>query len=179
MVVRDGKTMHRIRAQIEKIPDKDLANKLISFLLEEYKTRVNNNSIIDLWRAFMITYDGYINAKYRKLEDIDSILIKFMKQFQKLQEILSFSVSGGSLLMDGYTLGRMLRTYDQKSKKHVPSFKSIVYAGEAHIQTYVTFFEKILRTKMNKYNPNAIDVNNVKDLSKVKRCIDVNLKDFM
>ena len=121
----------------------------------------------------MIAYDGYLNAKYRSLDDVHFLLDKLSQEFNKLMKISSFTISGVSLLMDAYTLARMFRTYP--GKNHIDSSKSIVYAGDAHISTYVDFLETQMGARFNKYNPNKDKLKNYEALS---RCIDVNLDDF-
>ena len=175
IVNRKGKNLHRIRAQLLNIKDQDLRDKIITFLLNQYKTEVNNSSIIDLWRGIMIAYEGYINAKYRTLNDIHSLINKFSKEFENIMKVATFSITGTALLLDAYTLGRMFRSYD---KPHPESFKNIVYAGAAHIDTYVNFFKNVLRTPFVEYNPN-VDVRQARDISKLSRCLKVDLSYFL
>lgn len=60
---------------------------------------------------------------------------------QMLDDYIKF-LSSDALLMDAYTLARMFRKFP--NGKHVPSTQIVVYAGDAHIQTYVDFFSKVL-----------------------------------
>jgi hypothetical protein len=176
MVNRKGKNMHRIRAQLlalEEEGKKDLALKIYDFIISEYLKKVDNSTIIDLWRGIMITYDGFINAKYRSLDDLQSLIYKFSQEFEKINQIQSFTVTGISLLMDAYTLARMFRTYPDKS--HIDSVKTIIYAGDAHITTYVNFFENILKADFEKYNPNK---NLLENYDKLIRCLDVDISKF-
>lgn len=78
--------------------------------------------------------------------------------------------------MDAYTLTRMFRKYPDK--QHIDSFKSIVYAGNAHIETYIKFFETVLGASFIKYEPNLEVIKN-KNFTDLTRCIDVNLSYFL
>lgn len=178
LVNRRGKNMHRVRAQLEALENEGqgkIAELIKNFIMDKYRKNSNINKIIDLWRGIMITYEGFINAKYRSLNDVNTLIEKFQKEMRSLEELLMFSVSSIALLMDAYTLARMFRKYS--GKNHIESVKSIVYAGEAHISTYVNFFEEILKTKFIKYEPNKM-VFETKNYDKLRRCFDVNLKDF-
>ena len=176
MVNRKGRNMHRIRAQLFALEEEgkgELVQKIVNYLIHRYEKTVSNTAIIDLWRSLMIAYDGYLNAKYRSLDDVHFLLDKLSQEFNKLMKISSFTISGVSLLMDAYTLARMFRTYP--GKNHIDSSKSIVYAGDAHISTYVDFFETQLNAPFHKYDPNK---NKLKNYEALSRCIDVNLEDF-
>ena len=176
MVNRKGRNMHRIRSQLFALEEEgkgELVQKIVHYLINRYEKTVSNVAIIDLWRSLMIAYDGYLNSKYRSLEDVHFLLDKLSQEFNKLTKISSFTISGVSLLMDAYTLSRMFREF--LGKNHIDSSKSIVYAGDAHISTYVDFFEKELGAPFNKYDPNKDKLKNYESLL---RCIDVNLDDF-
>ena len=176
MVNRKGKNMHRIRSQLLSLEEEgkgELVNNIVNFIVEQYIKNVNNSSIIDLWRSLMIAYDGYINAKYRAIDDVHFLIDKLSQEFRKLMQITSVTISGVSLLMDAYTLARIFRSYP--GKDHVDSVKSIVYAGDAHISTYVKFFESVLGVDFKKYNPNNKNLKNYESLS---RCLSVDMSDF-
>ena len=175
LVNRKGKTMHRIRSQLLSLEEEgqaELAETIVNFMLKQYLEKVNNSTIIDLWRSLMITYDGYINAKYRTMKDVYMLMDKLNKEFQKLMQIISVTINGWSLLMDAYTLSRMFRSYP--GKNHVDSVKSIVYAGDAHISTYVNFFETVFNSSFHKYDPNK----NLNVLKSLTRCLDVDMSHF-
>ncbi len=176
MVNRKGKNMHRIRAQLLALAEEgkgEFADAIVSFIINQYLKNVNNSAIIDLWRGLMIAYDGYINAKYRMIDDVHFLIEKLSQEFRKLMEITAVTITGVSLLMDAYTLARIFRTYP--GKNHIDSVKSIVYAGDAHISTYVNFFESILNAKFHKYNPNKSVLKDYKNLS---RCLNVDISHF-
>jgi tetratricopeptide (TPR) repeat protein len=198
IVNRRGKNMHRIRAQLEALQNEgqgEMANKIISFILDTYNTKVNINLIMDLWTSITLTYRGLVNKKFKQLENADILLDRFISEYKKAQKLFSLSVSGGSLMMDAYTLARMFRTYSnsqdkdilqkQKENKHIDSSKSIVYAGNAHIDVYINFFETVLQTPFIKYEPNIAFLNKIhKNDPSVKsedavRCFNVNLSDFL
>ncbi len=171
-----GKNMHRIRSQLLSLEEEgkgELANNILNFIVDQYIKNVNNSSIIDLWRSLMIAYDGYINAKYRAIDDVHFLIDKLSQEFRKLMQITSVTISGVSLLMDTYTLARIFRTYP--GKNHIDSLKSIVYAGDAHISTYVNFFETVIGVGFQKYNPNKDNLKNYESLS---RCLSVDISDF-
>ena len=188
IVNRRGKNMHRIRAQLEALENEgqgDLTNRIVPFILETYNREVNVNKIIDLWRSITLTYEGLLDSKFKKFDDVSTLMNKFAIEYKKASKFMSMSVSGASLLMDAYTLARMFRSYPNENKRtHINSSKNIVYAGDAHIQTYVNFFETVLGTSFIKYEPNkeflkrfhSDDPNiNPKDII---RCLNVNLSDF-
>lgn len=177
IVNRRGKNMHRVRAQLEALENEGqekLAKDIVDFILNQYINNNRTNEIIDLWRGIMIAYDGFIHAKYRSSNDINLLLSRFGKEIERLGKITAFSVTGIALIMDAYTLARMFRKFPDK--KHIDSIKSIVYAGDTHISTYVKFFE-YLGNKFIKYNPNEKNIRENKYLS-ISRCLNVDIKDF-
>ncbi len=177
IVNRRGKNMHRVRAQLEALENegqKKLAKDIYDFMLSRYINNDRTNNVIDLWRGIMIAYDGFINAKYRSSNDVNMLLHRFQSEAKKMMQTASFSVSGAALIMDAYTLGRMFRTFP--GKNHTNSVKSIVYAGDAHISTYVDFFE-FIGNKFIKYQPNK-KIIEAKEFDKLTRCINVNINDF-
>jgi hypothetical protein len=189
IVNRRGKNMHRIRAQLEALQNEgqgEMANKIISFILDTYNTKVNINLIMDLWTSITLTYQGLVDKKFKKMENAEILFDRFISEYKKAQKLFSLSVSGGSLMMDAYTLARMFRTYsNEKENKHIDSSKSIVYAGNAHIDVYIKFFETVLQTSFIKYEPNIAFLNKVHNNDpSVKsedavRCFNVNLSDFL
>lgn len=163
IVNRNGKNMHRTRAQLgalEKEGKRDISEKIVRYLIEEFSKRDVTNMIMNIWKSIENSYNAYINNK-----------IKYMN-IPKLGNMLYFKTT--SLLMDAYVLGRMFRTFP--GKKHVDSSKSIVYAGYAHIETYVNFFEKYMGATFLENNPNP----NIETMrpEEIKRCLSISTKNF-
>jgi hypothetical protein len=178
IVNRRGKNMHKVRAQFEALENEgqgEIAKLIVDFLLKEYRKNTKVNEVIDLWRGIMISYEGFINSKYSSMEDVYMLIERFKKEMRKFEDLISFTISSASLLMDAYTLVRMFRKFGDKP--HVDSEKSIVYAGGGHINTYVKFFEEVLKTSFIKYEPNPNLMKNFKT-GKIQRCFEVNINDF-
>jgi len=176
LVNRRGKNMHRVRAQLEALENdgqEKMAEMIRNFIMEEYRKKSNVSKIIDLWSAIMITYEGFI--KNKSISDVNMLISKFAQEMKRINDLARFSVHGVTLLMDAYTLARMFRKYS--GKKHVDSVKTIVYAGDTHVSTYVKFFNEILNTNFIAYNPNKLNIE-TENHEKIKRCLNVNLKDF-
>lgn len=171
IVEREGKIMHRSRAQLEgleKDEKKNLSNKILNFMKKELNSKVNLK-ILDYWNSFMILYNGYISSKIKSEKILD-----FFTNIN-YEEIQTASSQSGSLIMDAYTLARMFRTFD--SKKHDKSFKTIIYAGEMHINVYVKFFKNELNSPVTSYT-------NYYDASKFNpddynRCLNVDISQFI
>ncbi len=157
IVYRDGKVMHRVRTQLyelEKSGKTDMAKKIIKFILDEYKQLAREEYIKDLWASFRIIYSRFSNRnKTRVINFLTDIKYNF-KKTMRVQTVAN------TLIMDAYTLARMFRKFNNESSK------VIVYAGSYHINTYVKFFEFILKTKFVK-NEN------------VNRCLNVDLSYFL
>lgn len=186
IVNRNGKNMHRIRAQLEALEKEgkgDIAQKIVQYLTEEFRNKADTNKVIDIWKAVETLYEGYINGRMRDMSGGKEMILKVKNEVSNLLKLSKYSVTTASLLMDGYLLARMFRTFP--GKKHVDSYKSIVYAGEAHINTYVNFFEKYLGASFLKNTPNEAIYKKFengtvtkKDLESVSRCLAVSTKDF-
>ena len=183
IVNRRGKNMHRVRAQLEALENEgnhEMANKIISYILDRYMHRANNSSIIDFWRSLMITYEGYLSGKLRNIDNISMIFEKL--NIENLKKAGDQTTQATALLLDTYLIARMFRSFPNKS--HVESSKNIVYAGDFHIQTYVDFFEKMLGSTFIKYEPNKEMFGKYynKDptfiLGPIKRCLNVNVEEF-
>jgi hypothetical protein len=184
IVERDGKVMHKIRAQLyalEKEGQKELADKIVEFLVNQYLQKVNNKLIINIWSQIIQLYENFTNSRYRSLNDAAVALENLKKEYKKVSQIFVTSVTGFSLLMDAYTLARIFRKFTESEKRHISSNKRIVYAGQAHIETYLNFFENVLGLSFTEYfegNSNK-KLLQEKKYREVSRCLQVNLKDFI
>lgn len=139
IVFRRNKSMSRIRAQIEALVeqgDSVLADKITGYISRKFKEKFGYFKA-DGWRALMAYYHQYLNLSIhdRDYLSIKQGIINFLNQHPT---DLSY-VPIEALLMDAYTLARMFRLYPDW-----PSQLSIVYAGVAHIQIYLDFFESEL-----------------------------------
>ena len=107
--------MHRIRAQIEALEHEgmgEFAKKLTDFLIQKYNNRVDNSSVIDLWRSVMTTYEGYINARYRSLNDVYALIGKIKKETEKIDFAKIFSADKRLMLK--------AKKLDQIEEKNTP-----------------------------------------------------------
>jgi hypothetical protein len=178
LVNRRGKSMHRVRSQIEALENEgkgEIAKKLVEYLSTRYKKEVKDDKIRELWTSFMNVYNSFTNGKIKSPDSFRRFIEAANKEIEEVSYLFKFGVTGNALLMDAYTLARMFRTYPQK--RHIDSNKVIVYAGAAHIETYVDFFEKVLSQPFVKYEPNG----KLDELTKksVTRCLDVHLDYFL
>ena len=143
-VKRNGKIMHRVRAQLEDLENDgngELANKIVSFILEREVKFLENYFISD--------------AESKK------------------NYYLSFEEH---LILDAYFLARLFRSY-KRYGYHEKSNKNVIYAGQAHIETYLDFFETVLGAKMsiNGVRKNKI---NSESFPRAWRCVKVSEEDF-
>jgi len=118
----DDKTQHRIRKQLyalEQQGRKDLADKIRTFIKTEWDRQYNELRLDQHWIKLINIYTE------NKTCDIDI--------YRHIRHLVAME----ALLMDAYTLARMLRKFVN------PSTISIVYAGEAHIQRYRSFFKTL------------------------------------
>lgn len=190
--IKSNLVMHRVRAQLyalEKEGKTKLANDIKSFILGEYRknTERTMTKIMDIWNSVYVTYTGFVNAKYRSMNDVYTVFNAFKKEYGKYMKILSYTITGFSLLMDAYLLGRMFRGFNaqiessshMESSGHIESEKAIVYAGDAHISNYVKFFTRYLElnSPMIAYNPNS-EFLKKGELDKITRCLQVDIRDF-
>lgn len=176
IVKKNGKIMHKIRAQLyalEQEGSTEIAKYISSYFENKYLDRINVDEIMDIWNGVMIVYKAILN---KKLSTPNFQIFK--KKFASTMNILKNSIEATSVLMDIYLLARFFRNFSVESKEskklHIPSTKTIVYAGNAHILTYVEFFET-LSTKFQKYG----QLNSNLDASAINRCVNVNLDLFL
>lgn len=178
IVNRRGKNMHRIRAQLEALENEnksEIKNDIIEFIKNYYIkfNKQNNAPFIKIWTQIMKIYNNLINPKVRKFGDIRNILNNLIDQYKKASKYVMRNADAH--LMDAYTLARMFRTYS--GKNNIDSDKVLVYAGNAHIKTYVEFFKQ-MGAKINKYGEDY-DMGKIKSSDDFQRCLKVNIKDFL
>ena len=165
-VKRNGKTMHRIRAQfyaLEQDGKKELAGWIINYIMSKYIEEMYKSQIVVFWDKLMEEYRSGFGRKYTNLELLDHY--DYPYTFSTDKDV--------PLIMDAYFLARLFRTYSKTNRNHMDSSCSIVYAGFVHIRTYVDFFKHVLGTNFKSYE-NPLDVSE----SAVSRCLKVDLNDF-
>lgn len=179
---KDGKVMHKIRAQLyalEKEGQTDLARNIRNYILELYieNSKKNLNKLMDIWNSLYLTYIGFISGKYRNNEDMDRVKKAFQQGVtnafkQEFNIFLDSASPGFSLILDAYLLARMFRKH-----KGNESSKIVVFAGDDHIGTCVKFFTMYLHlsTPMIVYNPS---LGYFEKNDPVSRCLQVDIKDF-
>lgn len=118
LVKRDGRYMHRIAWELQKL-DTTIANLITHYIRSEI-VKISK-SIYKEWGS--------------NLHNINDVLIRdyFIKFFG------AQLVDLGALIMDSYTLARM---FGQNESSQI-----IVYAGEYHILNYVDFFDGYLQAE--------------------------------
>lgn len=188
---RDGKpVMHRVRAQLWELEKEgqgqgQRAKSIHDFVLNEYITNSSNiNDFLNIWESLMRIYNiitGRSKEMFRTMQDVVNYINNFRLQYEHLMEKSSMIITSNSLLMDAYTLFRLFRKFGEAN-----STRAIVYAGNAHIETYVKFFERILGAKFAKYEPNkeifelamSDRVNIETAVTKTTRCIPIDINSF-
>lgn len=174
LVERRGKTMHRVRAQLEALEmegKSELARKIVSFSMRKYNEFANKDVILGLWGRIMKVYKNFINPKTREFGDEFKTLSEIQKEYEKsFGGLATAEVTSTALLMDVYLLARMFRTFPNTN--HTNSSIRIIYAGDAHIDTYNEFLSSALGVKMYKYG-------DPRSLKNYKRCVDVDINKFL
>ena len=186
---RDAKpVMHRVRAQLwelEKEGQGSLAKSIYDFALNEYVTNLSNvNSLLETWKSLLRIYNmitGQSTETFRTMQDMMNYVNNFITQYRYIMEKSYMIITSNALIMDTYTLARMFRKFGV-----INSSRAIVYAGNAHIETYVKFFENILGARFIKYEPNKriYDLVNadqgdiVSLMNNATRCIPIDINSF-
>lgn len=150
--IRNGKKMHRIRAQFLALDQdgvRDDNGRLMSELIRDFILKEFNNvqQSFDLWTPWTKLYNvykGLIKSTYgptmgKKLDEA-VIYLKELNDINKNNYILL--IKSDVLLMDAYTLARIFRKY--QGKTHKPSNEVVIFAGLTHINRYDKFFEDVL-----------------------------------
>lgn len=181
IVNRKGKSMHKIRAQLEALEmenKQELADKIVNYLKSEFRSRVVNKDIIQIWDKIIKLYRDLTQSKFRSLGDIEIFKNQIIRDYQIFDELTVLSVDSNSLLMDAYLLARMFRSFP--GSNHIDSKTKIIYAGDAHISNYVKFLET-LGNDFYKFNPNQkyIDDISIDNIKRIKRCVAVNKDLFL
>lgn len=179
LVNRGDKTMHRSRTQLEALENEgqqELADKIKAYVFDQYMKNLNNSTLMALWNKFMELYNSFVNPRSRVMGDeviALEILIKEYKSFKKFSDL---NISSAALLMDAYILSRMFRTFPGSS--HKVSNKRIIYAGAAHIETYVDFLSKYLNVKFTRYGATIDKINQDFEDDSINRCFDIDIEKF-
>ena len=176
LVNRNGKNMHRVRAQLDALEmegKQDISRQIQTFVLETYIKNINISSLMTLWDKFMKTYNNYVYARSRTLGDTQAVLERLVRDFRELMNIQSLTVSSTATLMDAYLLARMNRSFP--GTNHVDSKTKIVYAGNAHTENYVEYFKRTMGPTIYHYGGLTRDVKS----PDVSRCIDINVERFL
>lgn len=187
IVERDGKFMHKIRAQLYELskesPDQALlAEKIKNFCLSQYNKINSNVQLVIIWNGVMKIYRQMIgkqSEKFRTLGGLKVSIDDLSDQVKKHSLLSTMIVSSNSLIMDAYTLARMFREFP-RSSHHVNSTRAIIYAGHKHIKNYIAFFYKTFGSEIIEYNPNKrlLENFNLKNYNQLSRCISINIDDF-
>lgn len=150
MIVKRGeKNVHRIRSQILDLQNEGreaLVDKIISFILDKYEQ--NLSLVIPKLRDVMNSLD-IIEKKMTETKKL-STTEYFETLDNAMRRVGAAMMTNGYLIMDAYTLPRMLRNFVLPGT-NIKTTKKIVYAGGAHNQTYAEFFEKMLNVRVVKY----------------------------
>lgn len=122
-VIKNGKKMSRIAANILKLKNKDknLADKIVSYIYKK--------ADVIMSKIKLPIKDNLVS-----LENIKMLNLTFNDIYNLINDINVKLISIGALLMDAYTLARMFN-YD--------SDEVIVYTGSSHINLYIDFFHSI------------------------------------
>lgn len=139
-VNRYGGTFHRSGIQLYELrkENKDLAINIQKYLTECYIKKYSHGNITIL--------------KYIFAENNINKLIDAWYKLDKTNEYI----------FDAMLLGRMFRQF--KGKNHIDSKLKVVYAGDAHIKTYINFFKSILHVDMFNYKA-------IQNLTSESRCV--------
>lgn len=132
----------------------DMADNIRAYIYEIYnKGRKETQSIYKVWKTTMnMFYNNSITSKQ---------LLNMLDISTQITTQITY------LLMDIYTLARMFRKFKSGNRKHIESNDVIIYAGNAHIQTYVNFFKYISdNVQIDEYSGNG-------------RCLNVDLNMFI
>ena len=169
IVKRRNKVMHKIRAQLESLENENkvvIAKKIKKYIQKEYLKECNFDNMRKAWGEIMLIF---LTISIQKDKITKEKFVSYLKKIEhRLMTIIEKGVTGSSLLMDTYTLSRMMRTFPQ-SKVHKESSYKIIFAGQEHIKRYVEFLEKNMNEKFDKYEPNYVNVND-----EINRCFKVS-----
>ena len=170
-VNRDGKSMHKIRAQLFQLhrEQPQLAEDIKNFCLAKYAELKDRFDIFRLWNNMMESYRSLIGIQL--VAEKNYIIRDIHDKYNAISNIMT---SQGGLLVDAYTLARLFRNFSPQSNKHV------IYAGHLHISNYKEFFSHLPGNQIIEYNPNeeALKYLTTTSLSEVSRCIEIDINDF-
>ena len=164
IVKRRNKVMHKIRAQFESLGNENIkaSNKIKKYIEKEYLKESNFEEVRKAWKEIMLIFIGLISNKKGKITK-DEITSGLKRLDKRLTTIIEKGVTGTSLLMDAYTLARMMRTFPDSKES---SYK-IIFAGQEHVKRYVNYFEKHMNETFDKYEPQYKE-------DELNRCFKIN-----
>lgn len=143
--------IHKIRRQLDAlIMEKNgaLADKIVDFVLKKFKNYNLESYIMKKWNIFLIEYKKLVNKVGFDLFISDDIKKDVHKVITPLVDIDEWEYKHGphALWMDTYALARIFRQYSIPYNPENIAFKNIdfdtviIFAGNAHIQIYIEFF---------------------------------------
>ena len=177
VVHRAGKVQHRTRVQLEELAQeniqvngKNLADLIVEFITKLYK-QLNFIQVYSSLRNFYtVVYPAFL-----AVHNEDTI----RKAQYELQRYLSSRQTGGqlihadALLLDGYMLARMFRTFPNPRYEravHNSSDRVITYTGAHHTDNYARFFQEMLGLNPIDSRVNRIDLSR-QHFQNINRCL--------
>ncbi len=174
IVHRAGKVQHRTRVQLQELAQeniqvngKNLADLIVEFITKLYK-QINFIQVYSSLRNFYtVVYPAFL-AVYN--EDTIRKAQYELQRYLYSRQTQSQVIHADALLLDGYMLARMFRTFPNPRYEravHNSSDRVITYTGAHHTDNYARFFQEMLGL-----NPIDSRVNRI-GLSKqnINRCL--------
>lgn len=175
VVRREGKIQHRTRVQLRELAKeniqvngRNLAELIVEFILGLYQ-KLDFTNVYSRWRKFYtVVYPAFLSLQNEdSLEKAQYELERYLLTRQTGLQL----IEADALLLDGYILARMFRTFPDprhEREPHVPSNRVITYTGAAHTDNYVRFFQEVFGLNPIDYRVNHIDL---KDYQNIDRCL--------
>jgi hypothetical protein len=167
-VTRNNKKISKLRAQLIGLRNDNviqsgvnMADLVERFLLDEY----NKIDLVTTYNFFN-TFKTKILVPFRNIRssnDVTNVLMNIKDVSKTLINAANLIISD-ALLMDGYILGRMFRTF-KGSNQHLVSQDVYTYTGAEHTETYVRFFTKYL----------GMNIKNFRGSKKGDRCLKLKI----
>jgi hypothetical protein len=150
--IKDGKNVSRLRAQLLALRQnniihngENMADIIERFLLDKY----NKINITEIYKPFTRFVDKILKplSSFKLNRNIKHEYAELLSLSDDLRVSDRF-ISADALLLDGYLLARMFRTFSATTDSHQISQDVYTYTGALHTRNYAEFFTDYLNVPL-------------------------------
>lgn len=174
-VNRNGKNMHRIRAQLDALRRDNIqvgGNNLATLIEDFAKRNYSSFNVPDFYNGWKRFYNAFERSMGKtstgRVAGMSSAYDSMIDEIHKNipEKNVSTLIESEALIMDAYILARMFRKFPDKG--YQMSSTVFTYTGALHTLNYVNFFSQYLHAPLIDYQSN---MKSLKSQYNVTRCL--------